>query len=190
MLELNEVCLRTDNATTHSTLSLMAEEGQLTCLTGGSASVRSRLLLAMLGLAPLSCGYISIDGEPVCDATAAALRRLMAYVPRQLQPVGSVTVYEAPSETDVFSLHANRKCDFSDELLRQRVHDIDPGDCGDERVRLLAVASLMQRQIVLVDDPPAVCAPFLHDMAAEGRVVIVSTDNGSVTGVADQIVEL
>ena len=61
MLELNEVLV--EGAA--NTVSMMAQERQMTCLTGGTAQVRSHLLLAILGLVPVKSGFVNIDGEPL-----------------------------------------------------------------------------------------------------------------------------
>ena len=190
MLELNEVCLKTDNAVDHSTVSMMAMEGRVTCITGGTPRWRSRMLLAMLGLAPLSCGYISVDGEPVDSTTARDMRRLMAYVPARLTSVGETTVYAAPKAGDVFRLHANRHSLYSVERIEQEKKLIAPDGAGDERIELLAVAALMQRPILLVDNPPALCADYLVSQAESGKVVVVGTDDDALLRVAHQIVEL
>ena len=65
MLELNEVLI--DDA--ENTVSMMAQERKVTCLTGGSAKVRSRMLLAIIGLEPLKSGFVCIDGEPLGKGT-------------------------------------------------------------------------------------------------------------------------
>ena len=92
MLELNDVVVEGAS----KTVSMMAKEGEVTCLTGDSREVRSHLLLAMLGLSPVRSGFISIDGEPLNRQTVKTLRRMMAYVPEELVADGEVTVYEPP----------------------------------------------------------------------------------------------
>ncbi|MCR5679183.1 MAG: ATP-binding cassette domain-containing protein [Prevotella sp.] len=191
MLELNEVCLQEHNAIDGHTLSMMAEEEQLTCLHGGSAGKRSRLLLAMLGLEPVANGVVSVDGEPVTPATARTMRRQMAYVPDGLEPQGEVTVYEAPTEDDVFRLRANRHQRLTQEALEQEMNRVaDPSQWKDSRVKLLAVAALLERPIVLVDNPPVFAADYLLQLARQGRVVIVSSDEDVFVEQADQVLEL
>ena len=78
MLELNDVLLKGEK----STLSLMAAEGQLTCIVGPV-----RWLHAMMGFEPVLAGYISIDGEPLTPQLAATMRRSMAFVPADRKSV-------------------------------------------------------------------------------------------------------
>ena len=177
MLELNDVLLKGES----HTLSLMARERQITCLTGGS-----RWLYAMLGFEPVVAGFISIDGEPLTPKTASALRRQMAFAPRRLDDVGEIVRYEAPTADDVFALRANRK--LSDESLEEEAEQM--GSTDAQQARLLAVAVLRQRPILLVEEPEAAMLPYLRKQAIAGRTVIVSSTDGAVINAADNVVEI
>lgn len=190
MLELNEVCLKTDNAIDRHTLTMIADEGQVTCLTGATAQHRTQLLLAMLGLTPVATGYISIDGEPVTPASSHRMRRQMAYVPNGLPAHGEVTVYEPPTAQDVFRLKVNRQQHYSTELLSKELHAIAPQEQWDDRLRLLATAVLLQRHVLLVDNPPATAASYLCRQAEAGRVVIVSSSDETIVSMADSVIEV
>ena len=190
MLELNEVCLKTDNAIDRHTLTLMAEEGLVTCLTGATRQHRTHLLLAILGLEPVATGYISIDGEPVTPASAHRMRRQMAYVPDGLPAHGEVTVYEPPTARDVFRLKVNRQQHYSTELLSKELHAMASQEQWNDHLRLLGTAVLMQRHILLVDNPPATAADYLCRHAKAGCVVIVSSDDETIVSAADNVIEV
>lgn len=66
-------------------VSLTVNDGQLVTLTGPSGSGKTTLLRAILGLAPVDEGYISIDGELVTPDSAPFFRTSIAYVPQDLQ---------------------------------------------------------------------------------------------------------
>lgn len=183
MLELNEVLV--EGAA--NTVSMMARERQVTCLTGGQAEVRSHLLLAILGLVPVKSGFVSIDGEPLQRKTAKRLRQMMAYVPSELKAVGEVTVYEAPTVQEVFNLKGNREAAISNGLLAE---EMKRTGAPDEKARLLAVAVLRKRQILLVDTPHVDSADYLHALAVQGHTVVVTSDERAILNMADDIVEM
>jgi putative ABC transport system ATP-binding protein/ATP-binding cassette subfamily C protein CydD len=185
MLELNEVLLEGEP----QTLSLMAHEGELTCLTGGSSERLTRWLLAMLGFEHVKSGYISLDGEPLTPQSVAIFRSMMAYAPSQLEPIGQVTCYTPPTAQDVFGLKANRNLPVSNSILDEEMRHICPNH-ADNRVQLLAVASLLGRPILLVDNPLPQSIDYLHQQAAQGRTVVLTSQEAMVTGAANQIVEL
>ena len=184
MLELNDVLLEGEK----STLSLMAREGELTCLTTPGAPLHStplRWLYAMLGLEHVKGGFISIDGEPLTPSSAQVMRRQMAFVPAALDDVGQVTVYEAPTPHDVFGLKANGGC--QEERLQQEM--ALTGATG-QKAQLLAVASLLGRRILLVDRPLASSLPFLRSKADSGCTVIIASSDNTVVSRADNVVEI
>lgn len=185
LLELNEVLIEG----MHRTLSLMAKAGELTCLTGGTAAQHTRWLLAMQGFETVTNGYISIDGEPLTPHSSPAFRKLMAYAPARLSTQGEVTVYEPPSVQDVFSLKANRDLPISNGILGEEMRRVG-GDQTDMRVQLIAVAALLNKPILMVDDPPTHAVDYLIKWARQGRIVVAASNNEELLKQADVIVEL
>lgn len=186
MLELNDVLLRGEPRT----LSMMAREGQLTCLTRTSAVLADtpvRWLHAMMGFEPVVAGFISIDGEPLTPRSAAKMRRLMAFAPNALETVGEINVYEPPSVQDVFSLKANCQLAISNGLLAEEMRRT--GITG-AKAQLLAVAGLLNRHILLVDRPLAGSLSYLHQQAGAGKIVVITSNDNDVVRGADNVVEL
>lgn len=183
-LELNCVLLRGEELT----LSMLAREGQLTCLTGGTASRRTRWLHAMMGFETPVTGYISLDGEPLSAEAIGGLRQFMAFVPSGLSAVGSIVVYEPPTAADMLSLRSNRHLGVSATDIEEECRRT--GTTGD-KARLLAAAVLRRKPVLLVDSPSGASANYLHSLAAQGgATVIAATDDALVIGRADNIVEL
>lgn len=185
ILELNEVLLEGEPRT----LSLMAHERQLTCLTGGTSERLTRWLYGIMGFVPVKSGFLSIDGEPLTAASAETFRKLMAFAPAQLETVGEVKTYEPPSVQDVFNLKANRDLPISNGILAEEMRKVFAG-CEDSRVRLLAVASLLNKPVMLVDDVLSEAMPYLRMKAAENRIVIVTSQAPEVLEQADVVVEI
>ena len=184
MLELNDVLV--DGA--EKTASMMAKEGQVTCLTGGDEQVRTRLLLAMMGLERVKSGFVSIDGEPLEPQTVSLFRGMMAYVPSDLRSDGEVVVYEPPSVQDVFALKDNREAAISNGLLAEEMKRT--GATSPMKAQLLAVAVLRQRPILLVDGPEAASADYLRRLAADRRTVVVASDDDAILRMSDEVIEL
>lgn len=181
MLELNDILLEGDART----LSMMARRGQVTCLIGSTLAHRRQLLMAMLGLEPVVSGFVSIDGEPMTPRTARELRHMMAYAPERLVTEGEVRRYAPPTVQQLFMLRANRSLPISNGILTQEMRNTG---CEGDTGQWLAVAVLLNKPILLCDNPPTAAAAYLRRLADGGRTVIVSTDERAILNVADNIV--
>ena len=93
--------------------------------------------------------------------------------------------YEAPTADDVFALRANRQ--LSDETLEEEAEQT--GSANAQQARLLAIAVLRQRPILLVEEPDAAMLPYLRKQAMSGRIVIVSSTDNAVINAADNVVD-
>lgn len=185
MLELNQVLLEGER----QTLSLMAFAGEVTTLTGGSAEHLSRWLAAVMGFATVLNGYISIDGEPLSSRSAPVFRRLMAYAPARLVRLGEVKFYEPPTVQDIFGLQVNRELPISNGILGEEIRKIGV-DPSDERVQLIAVASLLNKPVLLIDNPPVGAMGYLRQLAVKGRVVLLTSNEREVLAASDKVVEV
>ena len=111
----------------------------------------------------------------------------MAFAPCHLQAVGQVRVYEPPTEQEVFALRANRDVPISNGLLAEEARRT--GASG-QQARLLAVAVLLQRPVLLVEGGVAASAGYLRRLAEAGRTVIATTRDGGLLAAADNVVEI
>lgn len=183
-IELNEVSLSGEE----QTLSLLAEEGHMTCVTGGTAACRTRWLYLLMGFELPAEGCVSVDGEPLTGGCIAHLRHNMAYVPASLDTIGEIVVYEPPTVNDMLQLRSNRRmklgmADVEEEMKRT-------GTTG-QKAELLAAAVLRRKPVLVVDSPAPESADYLHRLAEEnGLTVIVATDEAAIIGCADSIAEL
>lgn len=185
ILEFNEVLVEGEMRT----LSMLAKAGEVTCLTGGTPDHHTRWLSAILGFVNITHGYISIDCEPLTECSAHYFRKLVAYAPARLERVGEVTPYDPPTVQDVFSLKANRNLSISNGILSEEIRKIN-ADSADSRVRLLAVAVLLGKPILVVDNPPADVGAYLRQQARKNNVVIVASNEPDILKCADKTIEL
>lgn len=183
-IEFNEVVLPGEEFT----LSLLAQAGRVTCLTGGTAERRTHWLHALMGFETPLTGYVSVDGEPLTGGCIAHLRRNMAFVPARLDTIGEIVAYEPPTVNDMLTLRSNRRlkvsaADVAEEMGRT-------GATG-QKAELLALAVVRRKPVLVVDSPSGASASYLHRLAAEqGVTVIAASDDAAILGCADNIVEL
>ena len=184
VLELNETLIEG----AERTVTMLAEEGQMVCLTGGTAACRADLLLAMMGLKMVKSGYVCIDGEPLSAEMADEFRALMAYAPDRLTAEGEVKRYEPPTVQEVFALKANRELPISNGILAE---EMKRTGADGEKARLLAVAMLRQKPILLVDNPAPESAGYLRKLAQEeGKLVVATSAEQAIVEAAHIVVEL
>ena len=129
-IELKDVCLNAEPA--WNPLSLCAEEGKVTSIVAPAGTGKTRLALAILGLAPIASGCISYDGALLTPKSAPFLRQYTAYVPQQLPPdIDSATTIlrdVAPRQkpvviVDAPSFHSPEETTEAVKLLRQMESD-------------------------------------------------------------------
>ena len=100
MLELKDASLTLGGRELFRKLSLMALDGQITCITGKPGTGKTATLQAMLGFLLLDEGLVSIDGELLTPQSAPTFRKLMAYVPQKEE------VAISPVDVDTHGLEA------------------------------------------------------------------------------------
>ncbi|MFW6146525.1 MAG: ABC transporter ATP-binding protein [Planctomycetota bacterium] len=71
-----------------------ARRGELVCILGPNGSGKTTLLRCLLALLRPSAGTIRLEGRELRRYSAAALARVVAYVPQRVQPAASFTVRE------------------------------------------------------------------------------------------------
>ena len=183
-IELNEVLLPGEE----HTLSLLADEGQLTCITGGTAERRTRWLYVLMGFEVPSAGCVSVDGEPLAGGCIAHLRKHIAFAPASLETVGQLVAYEPPTIQDVLSLRSNHNLGITEADVEEECQRIGT---NDQKALLLAVAVLRRKPVLLVDSPLATSGSYILQQAhQEGRTVILATGDTTFIGLADNVVEL
>lgn len=178
MLELKEATLTENGHTWFDNLSFVANEGQLTCVTGESG--KTALVGVLLGFTPLTSGYVSIDGSLLTPLSTPMFRRLMAYVPQE----HSVGVSDwVPDTAGLESVWAAGLPD-GDAFRRRR----------SQPVRLAEVATLLPplsaRDIIIADAPSPSMADQLRHLADMGRTVVVMSCSEEYINRSDQIVRI
>lgn len=206
MLEVNKATMRVSSQELFCRLSFSVADGELVCVRGASGTGKTSLLRAILGFAPLSEGYVSIDGEPMTPYSAPQFRTHIAYLPQEPQ----LPVETAEQMTRLlFTLKANagrqwtkdalmeqwRQLDLTDDLLQRRATELS----GGQRQRaLLGVCGMLDKPIIIADEPTSaldsettqLAANYLRRQANGGRAVLVVSHDDIVARCADKLIEL
>ena len=192
MLELKDIVLDSRRSGLLQPLSLVAREGVVSAISGHGHVGKTWHLKCMMGLAPHERGYVTVDGELVTPLSSATYRRLMAYVPQDIAlPRMQVSellrrLWKLHVNTDKELHRVNVRMQWQQLGLESKLWDafVDEIPASTMRRLLLSLTPLLDRPIVLVDMPflgqtaeeTAFVAAFLHRLASEGRVVVMTRD--------------
>lgn len=182
MLEFKNVVLPAADTATSASFSLVISPGEVACLCGDAGRGKTALMKAVMGLTALPAGYITIDGELVTKGSSEYFRHQIAYVPQRLPDV-RMKVSELC--TQFFHMHVNKGIKFTREQLMVEWDslglDATLWDCWLTDVPrdqlwliLLSMTPLLQRQILLLDDPVQTSAvdTFISRMALKDKEVL------------------
>lgn len=176
MLELKDASLTVGGRRLLSGFSMIAMDGQLTCVTGAAGSGKTLLARVMLGFQPLDAGFISLDGALLTPLSAPYLRRLMAYVPQQ-RPAAAEQWQ--PRERQLRGL---------DEVWwpadEPPAAAVPPVDVSPE------LPPLASRRVVIADDPAPELLGVLKALAGEGRTVAVMSCREEYKSISDKLITL
>lgn len=175
MLELKDALLEVDGRRLFAPLSLIAREGQLTCVSGPHGVGKTLLVRAMLGLQPLAGGFVSIDGELITPQSAPVFRRFIGYLPQAVLPAAVTFV---PPTDDLESV-------WAPDMGTSRPRAAKPVDALQ-----VAIPPLSAKQLIIADDPEPSQAEELLALAAGGRTVIVMSQRQEFLDVAHQKVTI
>jgi energy-coupling factor transport system ATP-binding protein len=183
-------------------LDLAADE--VTAVMGRNGSGKSSLLWALQGSGKRQSGLVQVDGEDPKNLSARAARTLVGLVP---QTPGDLLYLETvAAELDQADAESGGARSAPARALLDRLapgipDDIHPRDLseGQRLALVLAVQLRAAPAVVLLDEPTRgldynakrSLIRIVHDLAAEGRAVVVSThDVEFVAAAADRVVVL
>jgi ABC-type cobalamin/Fe3+-siderophores transport system ATPase subunit len=171
MLEFKDATIKVGEEVLASHFSLIAKDGQLTCVTGSEGSGKTVLLRTLMGFLPVSEGFVSVDGELLTVYSAHAFRQMMVYLPQKMN------------------------------LLAHQLRDPEPEPLNAEEIFLLAEKTLREaadKPIVIADEPADHLTPeltmrmieLLRQQASQGKTVLITSRKPQVIDYADQVISL
>jgi ABC-type cobalamin/Fe3+-siderophores transport system ATPase subunit len=195
MLEVKDAKIAVGGQTLAAGLSFMARDGQLTCITGPEGSGKTTLLRTLMGFLPIGSGYVSVDGELLTVKSSQAFRRMMAYLPQQIQQLRhQLMPVEAPvCEAETYGVW--------NALLPKAVVTEMPAPLSPEEIFQLVEQTLSDakgKQIIIADEPAAHLTPELtlrllqqlRDQADAGKTVLIASRRPLLVEHADLVIEM
>lgn len=195
MLEFKDATIKVGEEVLAAHFSLIAKDGQITCVTGPEGSGKSVLLRTLMGFLPVSEGFVSVDGELLTVHSAHAFRQMMVYLPQKMDLLAHQLrepELEDP-EPEEFAVW--------NEKLPSAIEEQQPEPLNAEDILLLAEKTLREatdKPIVIADEPAAYLTPeltmrmieLLRQQASQGKTVLIASRKPQVIDYADQVISL
>lgn len=195
MLEVKDATIALEGRILATGLSFMARDGQITCVTGPEGSGKTTLLRTLMGFLPVSSGFVSVDGELLTVKSSQAFRRMMAYLPQQIQSLcHQLMPVEAPvCEAEEYGVW--------NALLPKAIEAVEPAPLSPEEIFQLAEQTLQEtfgKQIIIADEPAALLTPelalrllqLLRNLADDGKTVLIASRRPLLVEHADLVIEM
>ena len=195
MLEVKDATIAVGGHQLATGLSFMARDGQLTCITGPEGSGKTTLLRTLMGFLPVCSGYVSVDGELLTVKSSQAFRRMMVYLPQQIQLLRhQLKVPEAPvCEADDYGVW--------NDLLPKSIQASQPVPLSPEEIYQLAEQTLREastKQIIIADEPAAQLTPeltgcmlqLLRNQVLAGKTVLIASRRPLLVDGADLVINM
>ncbi len=198
-----------DTVVPFADFSLTVEPGELVLLHGPSGCGKTTLLSAIGGLLTPRSGSIMLGGLPITGATGRRVlqhrRDNVGIVFQAFNLVPSLSALEnvaVPMRVAGLSRRAakDRAIDLLTQLaLDHRLHH-KPGTLSGGQQQRVAIARALANDppVILADEPTAHLdhaqidnvRAILRQIADAGRIVVISTHDDRLTGIADRIVRM
>ena len=160
-ITVDNLTIRYGQATLFQNIGFEVRPGQKLCIAGQSGSGKTSFLKALMGLVVPAEGQILIDQQPLTEKSVWQLRKHIAYVPQEPDLGDGVVIDRIRRPLDY---HANAHLEWNlqavseccqrfrlDEKLLDR--DIAELSGGEKQRFALIIALLLQRPILLLDEP-------------------------------------
>ena len=195
MLEVKDATIALEGRILATGLSFMARDGQITCVTGPEGSGKTTLLRTLMGFLPVSSGFVSVDGELLTVKSSQAFRRMMAYLPQQIQSLRHqlMPVEALVCEAEEYGVW--------NALLPKAIEAVEPAPLSPEEIFQLAEQTLQEtfgKQIIIADEPAALLTPelalrllqLLRNLADDGKTVLIASRRPLLVEHADLVIEM
>lgn len=195
MLEVKDATISIGGKTLVKGFSLIAQDGQITCITGSEGSGKTTFLRTLMGFLPVEAGFVSVDGELLTMDSAHAFRRLMVYLPQAIQTLAhQLKAPEAPvCEADEYGVW--------NATLPAAVSEPQPEPLSPEAIFQLAEKTIREapdKSIVIADEPAAHLTPelteqmynLLRQQKEAGKTVLIATRKSQLLSRADLVLNL
>ena len=195
MLEFKDATIKVGEEVLASRFSLIAKDGQVTCITGPEGSGKTVLLRTLMGFLPVSEGFVSVDGELLTVHSAHAFRQMMVYLPQKMSLLAHQLREPEPEEPEP------EEFAVWNAVQPSAIEEQQPEPMNAEEIFLLAEKTLREaadKPIVIADEPAAHLTSeltmrmieLLRQQAQQGKTVLIASRKAQVIDYADQVISL
>lgn len=195
MLEVKNVTIAVGERVLTENLSFIANDGELTCITGDVASGKTTLIRTLMGFLPVKEGFVSVDGELLTIYSSHAFREMMVYLPQDAQAL-RIPQEEAEAPED----EADEYAVWNEVLPTAEIAQPKAPLTADE-LMVLATQTLQEsgdKPIVIADEPTALLSSehayqlvgLLQQQAEQGKTVVVTSRDPMVIDRADKVINI
>ena len=195
MLEVKNVTIAVGERVVAEDLSFIANDGELTCITGDAASGKTTLIRTLMGFLPVKAGFVSVDGELLTIYSSHAFREMMVYLPQDAQ------VLRIPQEeTEAPENEADDYAVWNEVLPVAEIAQPRAPLTTDELL-LLATQTLQEsadKPIIIADEPTALLSSehayqlmgLLQQQVEQGKTVLVTSRDPLVINRANKVINI
>ena len=195
MLEVKNVTIVVGERVVAEDLSFIANDGELTCITGDAASGKTTLIRTLMGFLPVKAGFVSVDGELLTIYSSHAFREMMVYLPQDAQ------VLRIPQEeTEAPENEADDYAVWNEVLPVAEIAQPKAPLTTDELL-LLATQTLQEsadKPIIIADEPTALLSSehayqlmgLLQQQVEQGKTVLVTSRDPLVINRANKVINI
>lgn len=200
MLKAQELSIGYGKTRIGSGLNLSVQSGDILCLLGPNGCGKTTLFRTLLGLLPALSGTVMLGGKPITAQSRAEIAHQVAYVPQAHAPPFPFEALEVVLMGRTARLGLFGQPGHHDRLVAQNVMDrLGIGNLahrdysrlsgGQRQLVLIARALAQEAPLIIMDEPTASLdfgnqaqvlaqiASLVHDVAAQGCGVVLSTHN-------------
>jgi ABC-type cobalamin/Fe3+-siderophores transport system ATPase subunit len=195
MLEVKNVTIAVGERVVAEDLSFIANDGELTCITGDAASGKTTLIRTLMGFLPVKAGFVSVDGELLTIYSSHAFREMMVYLPQDAQ------VLRIPQEeTEAPENEADDYAVWNEVLPVAEIAQPKAPLTTDELL-LLATQTLQEsadKPIIIADEPTALLSSehayqlmgLLQQQVDQGKTVLMTSRDPLVINRANKVINI
>jgi len=194
------------NGDSNGKLSFCAHEGKITAIRSQHGETITATLLAIMALWPLDGGCAAVDGELLTPLTRRVFRHRFAYIPREM----AITEMSASEVTAVTNgekkERKTKKRSKQAEAIAAALHietailqkPLKELSASQRRLALMAATLCEDKEYIVADQPTIdmdeesrdVVIACLKNLAAQGKTVVVGSDDSRMLAASDQIIGL
>ena len=195
MLEVKDATIAVPGKVLVKNLSFIADDGKITCITGPEGSGKTTFLRTLMGFLPVTDGFVSVDGELLTVQSAPAFRKMMCYLPQNIDLLRNQLYQPQPPqvEADEYGVWNG--------ILPSATEIPETEPLSPEEVLRLAEATIAEatnKPILVADEPASHLSPeltpkmlqLLQQQAAQGKCVLIASRNPQLITYAHHVIDL